>query len=179
MKKLTPYLMPLLIIAAFYIGRKIYFTPAYHSGEVAPNFQGVKTDGNSFELKDLQGNYVLLEFWGSWCGDCRQSHPQLKEIYNQFHDQKYKDANNFEVVSVALETNEKYWKRAIEMDQLNWEYHSLQIAQKNSEMFNQPLAVEYGIKWLPSSFLLDPKGQIIKVNPSKSYLEEFLNNQKI
>ncbi len=177
MKKYLPIIIPILLFATYFIGRMIYFTPNYGSGEVAPNFEGTKPNGETFELKDLQGNYVLLEFWGSWCGDCRHSHPGLVELYKEFHNKEYMDAGNFEILGVGLETSEERWKRAIEKDGLIWEYHTVQLSERSSGMFDQPLALDYGIKWAPSSFLIDPKGNIIKVNPSRSELEKFLTGK--
>lgn len=177
MKKLLPILLPILLIAGYYFGRQIYFTPNYSQGEVAPNFIGTKPDGSTFELKDLQGNYVLLEFWGSWCGDCRVSHPELVATYNKFNGKVYSDAIGFEIVSVGLETSEGRWKKAIEKDGLRWPYHTAQVAERNSKMFDQPLAIDYGIKWAPTSFLINSKGNIIKVNPSKSELDKYLSGK--
>ncbi len=177
MKKYIPYLIFLFLVGGYFIGRKIYFTPNYSSGEIAPNFKGTQPDGRTFELKDLQGNYVLLEFWGSWCTDCRASHPDLVELYKKYHDLKYKDAKNFEIVGVGLETDEGRWKRAIIKDGLIWEYHTSQIAKRSSKMFEQSLAMDYGIRWVPSSFLIDPQGHILKVNPNKKELEKFLSEK--
>ncbi len=178
MKKYLKYIIPVLLIAGYYLGRHFYFMPNYHSGDVAYNFTGTQPNGETFELEDLQGNYVLLEFWGSWCGDCRAAHPGLKEIYNTFHNKKFKGADNFEIVGVGLETQKARWLRAIEKDGLNWNYHTVQIADRSSKMFEQPLAKEYGIRWAPSSFLINPVGHIILENPShreiKTFLEEHL-----
>ncbi len=176
-KKALPILIPILLIGGYYLGRMIYFTPNYSSGEVAPNFTGTRPDGTTFELKDLQGQYVLLEFWGSWCGDCRVSHPDLVKLYDEFNGKSYKDADGFEIVSVALETRESSWKRAIEKDGLRWSHHTAQFAERSSKMFDQPLALDYGIRWAPTSFLINPKGEIIKVSPSKSTLSDFLSER--
>ncbi len=173
------YIIPLLLVGGYFLGRYFYFLPNYSSGEIAPNFVGTKPNGETFELNDLQGNYVLLEFWGSWCGDCRKSHPSLVELYHEYHNKKYKGAKNFEIVGVGLETNEDRWKRAIQKDGLVWEYHTVQLSSRSSEMFDQPLAIDYGIRWAPSSFLIDPKGNIIKVNPSHSALKKFLSENLI
>jgi len=174
MKKLLPILIPILLVAGFYFGKKIYHQPDYSSGQVAPNFQGTKPNGTTFELKDLQGSYVLLEFWGSWCGTCRQAHPGLVGVYDEYHGKEYKDSDGFEIVSIGMEKKEDRWKRAIVRDNLKWEYHT---AEFGGEYFKTPLAKDYGITWAPTSFLLDTKGNIIKVNPSKEVLAGFLEER--
>ncbi|MGK0391021.1 MAG: thiol-disulfide isomerase/thioredoxin, partial [Maribacter sp.] len=120
MKKLIPILIPILLIVGYFGGKKLYHVPDYGGGQVAPNFQGTKPNGETFKLKDLQGQYVLLEFWGSWCGTCRAAHPGLIKIHDKFHGKQYKDASGFEIVSVGMETKEDRWKRAIEKDDLKW-----------------------------------------------------------
>lgn len=174
MKKLLPILIPILLIVGYYGGKYIYHIPNYGSGEAAPNFQGTKPNGETFELKDLQGQYVLLEFWGSWCGTCRAAHPELIKTYDKFHDKEYKDASGFEIVSVGMEKKEDRWKRAIEKDGLKWEYHTAEFSR---EYFKTPLALDYNITWAPTSYLIDTKGNIIDVNPSKAKLDKFLSEK--
>jgi thiol-disulfide isomerase/thioredoxin len=174
MKKLIPILIPILLIVGYFGGKKLYHVPDYGGGQVAPNFQGTKPNGETFKLKDLQGQYVLLEFWGSWCGTCRAAHPGLIKIHDKFHGKQYKDASGFEIVSVGMETKEDRWKRAIEKDDLKWEYHTAEFGKK---YFDTALATDYGITWAPTSFLIDTKGNIMKVNPSKSFLDEFLSKK--
>lgn len=174
MKKILPILIPILLVAGFYIGKHIYHIPDYGSGDVATNFTGTKPNGETFQLTDLRGQHVLLEFWGSWCGTCRKAHPDLIKVYDKFHGKEYKDASGFEIVSIGMETREERWKRAIEKDGLKWEYHT---AEFGKEYFKTPMAMDYGITWAPTSFLLDTKGNIVKVNPSKAELDEYLSSR--
>ncbi|MGK0389707.1 MAG: hypothetical protein ACI94Y_002452 [Maribacter sp.] len=95
-------------------------------------------------------------------------------MHDKFHGKQYKDASGFEIVSVGMETKEDRWKRAIEKDDLKWEYHTAEFGKK---YFDTALATDYGITWAPTSFLIDTKGNIMKVNPSKSFLDEFLSKK--
>lgn len=64
-------------------------------------------DGDSFALSQLRGRYVLLDFWGSWCGPCRKESPELTALYKETKDKTYINASGFDIVSVAIETKKK------------------------------------------------------------------------
>ena len=120
-------------------------------GNVAPDFTQIDRDGKTFSLKDYRGKYVLLDFWGSWCGPCRQSHPHLVELYH-----KYKD-KNFEILGLAAnETGRDKWLAAIEEDGLTWRHVNL---KENDD--RQSIVRLYNVKGFPSKILIDPQGVII------------------
>jgi len=160
-----------LAVLAF-VGYKIYQMPKFSDGEMAPGFQTELIDGKSFALSDLKGRYVLLYFWGSWCGPCRIESPSLVKLHNEFNEESFKDADGFEIVSVAIETDEDRWKKAIAKDQLNWRHHIVQL-----DRFKGPIAKEYGVREIPTKYLLDTKGEILMVNPSFTELTAFFNDR--
>lgn len=168
--KITNVLLVLVVLG--YAGYKIYQMPKFSDGEIAPGFQAELIDGKSFTLSDLSGNYVLLDFWGSWCGPCRQESPDLVKLHDTFNGKSFSDAKGFEIVSVAIETNENRWKSAIAKDRLNWPHHIVQL-----DRFKGPIAKEYGVREIPTKYLLDTKGEIIMVNPSFEKIHEFLNQK--
>jgi len=133
------------------------------------------TDGTEFSLKDLRGKYVLLDFWGSWCPPCRRENPNLVKLYSEFNNQKFKDADGFEIVSVALEKNDKYWEKAATKDGFNWKY---QIVEISKIVMLSSLAQKYGVKNIPAKFLIGPKGNIIGANQSYDEIRSFLTNNK-
>lgn len=156
-----------------FIGYKVYQMPKFSDGEVAPGFQAELLNGQSFSLSDLNGSYVLLDFWGSWCGPCRIENPKLVELHKNFNGESFTDADGFEIVSVAIETNEGRWRQAIERDQLNWPHQIVQL-----DRFKSPIAKQYGVREIPTKYLLDTKGEILMVNPTFIKLESFLNERK-
>ncbi|MEM1216206.1 MAG: TlpA disulfide reductase family protein [Bacteroidota bacterium] len=168
--------LPLLLVAGYIVGRYFYFQPKFTNGKSAPAFSGQLLDGSDFALEDLRGNYVLLDFWGSWCGPCRAQNPKLVALYNQYQDAQFDNAAGFVILNVGVEKDSTRWQRAIQQDQLNWRYH-LMDQSSNLKFFNGDISGLYGIKEVPTSYLIDPRGQIIGVNMSVQLLERLLNQQ--
>ncbi len=129
-------------------------------------------NGDTFQSSDMNGKYVLLDFWGSWCAPCRRENPELVALNKEYSGQDFANATDFSIVSIAIETNEKAWKRAIEKDQLNWPYHIVQL-----DRFSSPLAKMYGVKEIPTKYLLDTNGEVLMVNPSFMEIRQFLDSK--
>lgn len=165
-----------LAAAAFFIGKPIYMQPDYDDGQAAPNFSGKNLQGMEFQLSDLKGNYVLVDFWGSWCRPCIDKIPELKKLHADFNGQSFKNANGFEIVSVAVEQSERRWPKAVKGHGLEWTYHTLDLAT-NLRFFDSPIANDYGVKEVPTTFLLDEKGQIVGVNWSEEQISEYLKGK--
>ncbi|MDX1477299.1 MAG: TlpA disulfide reductase family protein [Saprospiraceae bacterium] len=172
MKGYHVFLAILIAFALFYAGRHWYFKPRYVNGEVAPAFSATLLNGAPFNLEDLRGKYVLLEFWGSWCGPCRAEHPALTAFYDQYHQKQYRNADGFEIVSVAIETSSERWQQAIEKDGLVWPYHIGEF-----ERFQSPIAKQYGVRELPTKYLINPRGEIIGVNLSLEEMAKLLDDR--
>lgn len=138
------------------IESRIEVMSATASGGLAPDFSKSDVNGKLVSLSQLKGKYVLLDFWGSWCGPCRASNPHLKELYA-----KYKD-KGFEILGVAsekandLETSLKSWKNAIEKDGLTW----LNVINNEADMKVDVVKL-YGIDGYPTKVLIDKQGKII------------------
>ncbi len=147
------------------------WSPQHKTGSTAPDFKAELIDGSAFELSDLRGNYVLLDFWGSWCPPCRRDNIGLTKLYDEFKDKSFATAKGFEIVSIALEKNDKTWKKAAEKDGFNWPY---QIVQKAKLVMTSPLALKYNVTNLPSKFLIDPDGNVIGANLSYEELKKVL-----
>jgi thiol-disulfide isomerase/thioredoxin len=130
-----------------------YRQPRFIAGDKAPDIEITLTDGQQARLSDLKGKYVLLHFWGSWCGPCRAENPHLAAIYRQYQGQ------GFDIFSIGIEQSPQAWKRAIERDSLVWRHHAME-----SGSFDGGAAQLYNIKVIPSTFLINPEGDIMGVN---------------
>lgn len=138
------------------IADKISGLKATKPGQQAISFIKTDKEGKSIDLRKYKGKYVLLDFWGSWCGPCRASHPHLKKLYQQYKDK------GFEILGIAYENGsslaaqKKSWLKAIEEDELPW------VQLLNNEGADQQDIVKlYGISAFPTKILLDKEGKIL------------------
>jgi thiol-disulfide isomerase/thioredoxin len=121
--------------------------------------------GKLISLSSLRGKVVLIDFWASWCGPCRQSNPHLVEVYNRFKSQ------NFTIYSVSLDKDKEAWKRAIKSDGLAWSTHVSDLLQ-----WETPLVKQFGFNSIPFTVLIDAKGMVIGKNLQGKMLEEKIIN---
>lgn len=108
--------------------------------------------GTKIKLSDIKAKFILLEFWGSWCGPCREENPNLVKTYLTYKNK------GFEIFGVAADDKKEQWLKAIKDDQLPWENVSDLKGDKNEA------ALIYGISSYPTNFLIDENGIIIAKN---------------
>lgn len=143
-------------------------------GDLAPDFEVMRIDGNTFKLNQLRGKYVLLYFWGSWCGPCRQEAPALGIVHSNFQESEFVDGEGFEIVSVALEKNgDKAHEVANDLG-FNWPN---QIVEESPFVRMSPLGSMYGVSEIPSKFLIDPEGKIVLSYTELEVVNEYLSTR--
>ncbi|HNF49066.1 MAG TPA: TlpA disulfide reductase family protein [Chitinophagales bacterium] len=133
-------------------------------GEIAPNIILQNPQGDTIQLKELKGKYVLLDFWASWCQPCRQNNPHLVQIFEKYHFQ------GLEIFSVSLDDTKERWMNAIKVDKLKWQYHGCDYQKWNGKAVNM-----YKVSSIPAVFLLDKNGKIIAKNLHGAALDAKLN----
>lgn len=125
----------------------------------------LQANGTALALSELVGktDYVLVDFWASWCGPCRRLMPVLKELYESYHP-----SGKLEILGVSCDRDEAAWLKAIEEDELPW----LHIRDQRTEEYNP--CDKYGISAIPTTILINREGVIVARNPSEAELERIL-----
>jgi thiol-disulfide isomerase/thioredoxin len=162
----------LAAVSLYFIGKYLYAKPRFVNGESAPDFTAMTAQNASFQLAQLRGSYILLDFWGSWCGPCIQEAPQLKNLYSQFKNTAFTDAQSFEIVSIGIEKDETRWRNAIKSLGIDAWTHASDFRYMDS-----PIALQYGVRTVPTKYLLNTEGVIIGVNQSIEEIEAFLKSK--
>lgn len=117
------------------------------AGVVAPDFTLNNINGKPLKMSSLKGKYVVLDFWGSWCGWCIKGFPKMKEYY-----QKYK--GKFEILGVDCNDTPEKWKAAVKKHELPW----LNVYNpRESKVLS-----DYAIQGFPTKIIVGPDGKIIK-----------------
>lgn len=123
---------------------------ALRPGTMAPDFTAETLDGNELTLSDLRGKYVMIDFWGTWCGPCLEALPVIKEAYERY------GGENFEIVGIANEPSLDRFEQFIERENIQWPQIP-EIYKENNE--TQEL---YSVNSYPTYYLVDPKGEIVE-----------------
>ena len=123
------------------------------NGEIAPEIELVNPAGKTIKLSSLKGKMVLIDFWASWCGPCRQENPNVVEAYAKYNKMKFKNGKGFEVFSVSLDRAQEPWIKAISDDKLVWKNH---VWDKDGIASRT-----YGASSIPFAVLIDGDRKVI------------------
>jgi peroxiredoxin len=132
-------------------------------GATAPEFKAPNPEGKMVSLKESLGKATLIDFWASWCAPCRQANPEVVALYSELH------AKGLNIVSVSLDNDVTKWKEAIAKDKLTWTQVS------NLKEMDDPIALQYGVTQIPSTFLLGADGKIVAIDLTGEALKTKIN----
>ena len=122
-------------------------------------------DGKTLSLSQLVGtkDYILVDFWASWCGPCRRAMPEVKELYSKYGDR-------LEILGVSLDKDKDAWLAAIRSLELNWKHIS------DLQGWQAQAADDYGVNAIPATLLIDKEGVIVGRNMQMFEIEALLSN---
>jgi len=119
--------------------------PELARARMAPPFAVTTTDGQRISMDDLKGKVVLIDFWATWCGPCREALPHMREIAKKFQGQP------LVVLSVSLDSDEQKWKDFTMKNEMTW-------PQCRDGGFTGPIAKMFGVEAIPHTFTIDADG---------------------
>ena len=124
----------------------LYITePELARAAMAPPFTVTTLDGKQISLDALQGKVVLIDFWATWCGPCREALPRVREIARKF------DGQPFVVLSISVDTDESKWKEFVAKNEMTW-------PQYCDHGFTGPVAKSFGVQAIPNTYTIDSDG---------------------
>lgn len=135
------------------LGKELsYYLNQWQTGEVgmvAPDFTLKTPDGKSVSLHAVKAKVKIIDFWASWCGPCRAENPNVRRLYEKYHDK------GLEIIGVSLDSKKEPWVKAIQKDGLEW------IHVSDLKGWENAAAKMYGVKGIPHLLVLDSENRIV------------------
>ena len=125
------------------------YMPDLEFGKPAPSLELNTPDGVLVSLADYAGKWVVLDFWASWCPDCRAEFQAVKDLYGTFCPK------GVEFIGVSFDHDAEAWKNCLDEQGFTWPQVSNLIRKKDN-----PVSTAYGINWIPTMVLISPDGTV-------------------
>ena len=136
-------------------------------GTMAPDL--LDSEGKVVSLEEYKGRCVVLDFWATWCPDCRKDIPEMKKLYSQY------DSQGVEFIGVSFDTDKEVLNNYLKKESIHWRQVSELKKWKETAT-----SKAYHINWIPTLYLLDTDGKVIlatvEIKKLKSKLEELKKN---
>ncbi len=154
----------LVLLIGGLIIQYIYKIPKFSRTNTVPDFTAVDLNQNSFNLyQRTKSTFTLLSFWGSWCAPCRKKNKEIAILKKEIP----KDL--LQIISIIIERNDRTYRHAITVDSLEGLTHIPQL-----EYFSSDIAKLYGVREIPTTYLINENNQIVAVNPKVEEIRSIL-----
>lgn len=129
-----------------------YATDLLRPGTTAPDFVIAATDsGHSTRLSSFRGRYVVLDFWASWCPDCRRDIARMKALHEEY------SPRGVQIIGVSFDTDLEAWNECIQKYKMTWMHYSELRKWKKESKIDQ----DYHVNWIPTYYIIDPEGKVV------------------
>lgn len=135
-------------------------------GTKAPGWQGYTLDSTSYTPDNIKSTYYLLDFWASWCQPCIVNNRALIDVYDEY------SRFGFEIISYSVDKDRELLRKTLKKEKYPWK-----IQLWGREAFASEPAKTYGVKEVPTSYLIDKEGTIVLSKPRADEVERFLRKK--
>lgn len=142
----------------------VYAQKLLKPGTTAPDFILPMPNGYRVQLAEFKGKYVLLDFWASWCPDCRKDIPAVKAMQEKY-------GKNVVFIGVSFDTDRDRWAKCVADNGMTWR----QVSELK-RMREAKIAQTYGVQWIPSMTLVGPDGKVVLSTVVLERMEKALEN---
>ncbi len=137
--------------------------------------EGLFLDGKEIKWEEYRGKVVLIDFWATWCGPCRAEIPNVKALYEKYHDA------GFEVVGYSVDEDLDVLREFEENEKLPWKTMSEKLSMEKKNDKDEPvyknLSAYYGVNAIPTMILVGKDGKAIDTEARGDHLKELLEKQ--
>lgn len=125
----------------------LYAKSLVKAGTIAPEFTISTTSGESHSLSEFRGKRVVLDFWATWCGDCRHDLPKMKELQEKYA------SDNLVFVGISFDVDASRLDNFVKENNIGW----LQLTELK-RMKDSQMTTLYGVQWIPSIVVVNEEG---------------------
>ena len=140
-----------------------YATELIKAGDKAPDFTLTGLDGKTYTLADFKGKTLVVDFWASWCPDCRNEMDYLISLHKAHPE--------VEFVGITFDTDQDQLEEYMNEKGMDW----LQLTEGFKKWKETKVSEDYGIKWIPTKYVISPKGKVLLSTVVTEKVEAFLN----